>query len=152
MLAAFVVLVPTWFYLVLPRPLGMTLFALESLSPWAIMVLHEPVPTRILAGFILWSVLELPMYGFEVLGKLDRAGRSTAPRRPRVVPTFLLLWLLALGVAYSMSYVYRDSTPMTQYPKAVWVVAYLFLPLPPLIAARHYIRRVFRQEQGQSSS
>ena len=132
-LASFIVLIPTWFFLVLPRRLGMTLFAMESLSPWVFMMAHHPLPTRILSGFILWSILELPMYGFELFGMLDRRHPTVTPRRPPRLPLTLLCWLLALAVAYLISYLYRNATPMTQYPRAIWVLAFLYSPLPPLM-------------------
>jgi hypothetical protein len=142
-LGGIVILLPTWTYLVLPRRLGMTLFTIESLSPWVVMI-HQPVPTRILTGFILWSLLELPMYGLELFGLLEPPGTvPTALRRLRV-PTMLLVWFAALAVAYAICYAYIDATPMTHYPRSVWTVAFLFIPLPPLIAAWQFARRVLR--------
>jgi hypothetical protein len=147
-LGSIAVFLPTWFFLALPRRIGMTLFGLQSLSPW-MWLIHQPVPTRILSGFILWSLLELPMYGLELLGLLEAPNESLRPRRPARVPTSLLLWAAALLVAYAICYVYRNATPITRYPPAIWAIASLFVPLPPLIAAAQFARRVLRR--GSSS-
>ena len=88
------------------------------------------------------------MFGFDLLG-LPEPADALAPAPPSLhVPTILLVWIAALGVAYAICYTYMAATPMTQYPRAVWAVAYLFIPLPPIIAAVQCTRRVLQQGAG----
>jgi len=142
-LAAFALLVPTGIYLILPRRWGMSLFALEAILIWVANV-WEFSPSRVFTGFILWSILELPMYGFEILGLLESPTAPVlSPRRPGV-PAFLLLWLILLAGAYIICYTYEYVGSAPQYPKAMWAVAIGLLPIPPIVAARSLVRRAFR--------
>lgn len=138
-IAAFFYLFPTWFYFALPRPWGLSLLAINSLGFWAAMV-HQPIPTRLLVGFVLWSILELPVYGLELLGLLHSDGEPVTHSLRRKAPTVLLLWLSAMALAYAIAYYYIDATPMTQYPRIVWIVAVAYVPVPPAIAAYHVLR------------
>jgi hypothetical protein len=148
-LGAFVLLIPTFIYLVLPRRIGMTLFSIESLAPWVYLLKQHPIPTRILSAFILWSLIELPMYGFELLGLLDPPDALNEAQPPLRLPTFLLLWLVALTLAYAICGVYASATPMTVYPPVIRAIAFLFIPVPPLIAAWQFARRVFHAGAGK---
>lgn len=140
-LGAFTLMVPTGIYLALPRRWGMPLFAAESLLLW-LLVVHQASPTRILSGFVLWSLIELPMYAFELLGLLEDPRSSTPPSVPPKAPPLLLAWLMAIGIAGGICYVYASATPMTTFPPWVRTVAYLYLPLAPLLAVRNVIRRL----------
>lgn len=138
-IAAFLYLFPTWFYFALPRHWGLSVLAINSLGFWAYIV-HQPVPIRFLIGFVLWSILELPVYGLQLLGLLHADGATiTQPLRPKM-PLVLLLWLSAMAVAYAIAYQYVDATPMTQYPRIIWILAAAYVPIPPAIAAWHVIR------------
>lgn len=143
-LGALTLMVPTGIYLALPPRWGMALFSAESLAIW-IFGINEFTPPRILTVFILWSLVELPMYGFELLGLLEP--KSKPLPRPRL-STLFLAWLTLAGGAYVACYFY-DSAPNTAvYSTWEWALASLYLPIPPLIVLRHVLRRILRLGDG----
>jgi hypothetical protein len=139
-LGAFAMLVPTGIYLALPRRWGMSLFAVESILIW-VLGIRDFTPPRLFSVFILWSLVELPMYGLELFGLLEAPG--SPPPRLRT-STLMLAWLLLLGVAYVISYQYEAAPNTTSYSRVAWATALFFLPIPPVIVLRGILRRILR--------
>jgi len=132
-------LVPAGICFALPRRWGMRLFAGEALLLW-IVGIADFTPPRIIGVFVLWSLLELPMYALELLGLLEAPG--TPLPRPHA-PPLLLAWLLLLGVAFATAYAYEQDIS-GRYTTTLWAVALLLLPFPPVIALRNAARRLGR--------
>ena len=60
------------------------------------------------------------MFGFELLG-LPEPADALAPAPPRLhVPTILLIWFAALGVAYAILYTSIAATPLTRHRLSTW--------------------------------
>ncbi len=132
-------LVPSGICFALPRRWGMRLFAGEALLLWLVGI-ADFEPPRIISVFVLWSLLELPMYAIEHLGLLDALDHPL----PRLSATpLLLVWLLLLGVAVITAYAYEQDVS-GRYTTTLWAVALLILPFPPIIALRNAVRRVRR--------
>ncbi len=142
-LAAFALLLPTGVILLLPRRWGMSIFALEAILIW-VANMWAFAPTRVFSGFILWSILELPMYGFEILGLLDPPAAAPPPHREAGTPTLLAVWLLFLAGAYAISIYYEHAGRGQHHSSLLWVLAVLYLPLPPLLALRGVVHRGWR--------
>ncbi len=142
-LAAFALLLPTGVIMLLPRRWGMTIFALEAILIW-VASMWAFSPNRVFSGFILWSILELPMYGFEVLGFLDPPTAPARQHREPGTPPLMAAWLLLLAGAYVISIVYEYIGTAPQYSRLLWAVALAYLPIPPLLALRGVFLRGWR--------
>lgn len=143
-------LVPTGFYLILPRRWGMALFGLESFAIWCVCILMFPV-TALYRNFIMWSVVELPMYALELLGLLDDPKGPVPPRRP-APSTLLYVWLGLLVAAYVISYPYESADPEIPWPAELETVAKLFIPVPFLIVFRNAARRIMQAKDRTITS
>ena len=142
LLGMMALLVPTGIYFVLPRRIGMSLFAIESFIIW-VAALTAFELTHVFISFLFWSFIELPIYCFELLGLLEDP-RSPAPRQPRITP-LLLAWLGLMAVDYGIGYVYESSVERVPYPDYMHTVAYIYVAVPFGIMFRNVIQRVLRR-------
>lgn len=147
-LGSVAMLVPMGLYLILPRRWGLSLFALESFLLWLGSLIAFDL-TAVFRYFMLWSLLELPMYAFELLGLLDDQG--AAPRRPEATP-LLLAWLLILGIDYSICYVYESVVRPVEWPDSLRPVAICLAAVPFIIILRNVIRRALQRVTAEPMS
>jgi hypothetical protein len=140
--------------LVASRRFGIALLWLLLLGAWTGWPLLRFTSTGVLAGFIVWSILALPLYAMGLVAGSARAPVRLEGWRQRRATILIPLWMLLLGVGLTVTdplHLFVFSSVTGAFPDPPTMVLDLARPVwgsfPFLVAAD----AIFRSASGAAA-